>query len=523
MRPTTLLLAFGSLPFLLSTAATAQSLRAEFFGEPFGRLTDIASAPGDFGRLFTTEKTGKVKILSIPGGNLLGTFLDIGPMVDQDGEGGLLGLAFHPDYLNNGLFYVAYTTGMNQGDSIVSQFTVSAADPNSADVASEQVIWGPLPQTTSGHKAGDLEFGPDGMLYFSIGDGEAGGGDPSGRAQNPLDPRGKILRFDVDAPFPHVPVDNPFVGDPNGLDHIWALGFRNPFRMSVDPLTGDIYVGDVGQSTKEEVNFIPGGVGGLNFGWNCQEGTGCFGGCGQCGSPAFTDPIYEYDNGPSACAVIGGVIYRGSAIPDLVGRYMFTDLCTEEIRTFREVGGVATDVVLHTGVAPSMGQWNSLAAFGRDAAGEIYVLNHFSGEVFRIVSDCTPSVQNHCQTAANSVGPGALLSASGSTSISAANFQLRVVAASPGVSGLFYYGANAIEVPFGDGFRCVGGSTFRILPIAQTDASGNVNRDLNYNQPQTTSITPGSTWSFQFWYRDPMGPGGSGFNLTDGVTASFCP
>ena len=507
---------------LLAPQAPAQTLRTEFFGEPFGRITDIASIPGDPSRLFSVDKTGRIRILAVPSGNVIGTFLDISGMVDDDGEGGMLGLAFHPDYLTNGKFYVSYTTGVAQGDSMISEFTVSAGDPNQADPASETIVWGPLTQTSSGHKAGDLEFGPDGKLYYSIGDGDPAGGDSNGRAQNLMDPRGKILRFDVDQPFPHVPLDNPFVGDANALDHIWALGFRNPWRISVDPLTGDVYVGDVGQSAKEEVSFIPGGVGGLNFGWNCREGSGCFGGggCTDCGNPAFIDPVFEYDNGPVGCAVIGGVVYRGSAIPGFQGHYVFSDFCTEDVTSFRVVGGVATDIVAQTNMVPSSGSWNNLGAWGRDANGEIYVANHFGGQIFKVVGDCTGSVTKYCVTSPNSVGAGAIITGGGSTSIAANDLNLNVSGVGAHKFGLYYYGATQLSSPFGDGVRCVGAPSFRIRPIVQTNGNGFVSLPLDYSAPQAMSIAPGTVWNFQFWYRD-SGP--AGFNLSDAMEVSFCP
>ena len=501
----------------------AQSLRAEFFGEPFGRITDLAAPDGDSGRLFSADKPGRIRILSVPGGQVLGTFLDISPLVRDVGEGGLLGLAFHPDYASNGKFYVSYTTGVDQGDSILSEFRVSATDPDVADPASESIVWGPLPQFSAGHKAGDIEFGPDGMLYLALGDGDPAGGDAAGNAQNLADPRGKILRFDVDAPFPHVPADNPYVGQPGALELIWASGLRNPWRISIDPLNGDLYIGDVGQSGTEEINFAPGGVGGLNFGWNCREGSACFGGCTDCANPAFTDPLHSYDNGNEGCAVMGGIIYRGSAIPSMVGHYVYADLCLNEIWTLREDSGSATDLVLQQNIEPTSGQWRTLAVWGRDGNGEMYAANHFGGEVFRIVDGCDGSVQSYCQAAPNASGSGARLTHTGSLSLGANDFALEVDAAGAGRSGLFYYGTEQVGVPFGDGFRCVGGATVRLAPSATTDGSGAAVRPVDFQHPRNAVIVPGTSWHFQFWYRDPGGPGGSGFNLSDALAVTFCP
>jgi len=508
---------------LFSTSTSAQNLRAEFFAEPFGRITDIAAAPGDTERLFSADKTGRIKMVELATGDNMGTFLSITSLVDDDAEGGLLGLAFHPEYADNGKFYVSYTTGNGAGDSVISQFTVSANDPNQADAASEQIIWGPLHQNSGGHKAGDLEFGPDGMLYYSIGDGSPADGDADGRAQRLADPRGKILRFDVDLPYPHIPADNPFVGMPWAKGEIWALGLRNPWRISLDPVTGDLYIGDVGQSSREEIDFVPGGVGGVNLGWNCREGSNCVD-SGCCDDATFTDPIYDYDNSQQGCAVMGGVIYRGTQIPEFYGHYIFTDLCTEQIRSFKVVGGAMTEFVTHANIAPSSGSWNTLGTWGRDALGEIYVANHFGGQIFKITGDCPRDVTTYCTSTPNSASSGAVIDLLGTTSVTDNGAMLSVTAAGQNRPGIFFYGRSRIQAPFGDGFRCVGGQLFRHRPSVATDANGSVQQALNYALPQAgAAILPGTTRNFQFWFRDPTGPGGSGFNLSNAVEATFCP
>lgn len=483
----------------------------------------ITHAPGDASRLFVADKIGRIKI--VRGGAVVNpAFLDHSAFVNQVGENGLLGLAFHPAYASNGKFYISYTTGMDSGDSIISQFTVSASDPDMADPASEVIIWGPLPQQHVGHKAGDLHFGPDGKLYFSLGDGSMGG-DPDNHAQDLTDPRGKILRFDVDIPWPHIPTDNPFVGDPGALDEIWAYGLRNAFRISFDSGTGDLYLGDVGQSAREEISFVASGSsGGTNFGWNCREGTTCFsGGSCACSSPALTDPIFEYDHS-DGCSVIGGLVYRGTAIPGMVGRYLFADFCTWRMWSFEVVGGVATDLREHTADLDP-GNGTSLrypVAFGEDADGEVYVVNHYGGELWKVVPDC--SADNYCTANANSSGAPAAMTSTGSVSITSNDLTLFCTSAPSSQFGLFFYGPNQTKFPLGDGILCVTGSIFRLAPPILTTGTGTASRALDITSPPAPigQITPGSSWNFQFWFRDP-GVGTAGYNLSDGLSITFCP
>jgi glucose/arabinose dehydrogenase len=373
---------------LLPTAAQAQAFDlvrvAQFITEPVA----ATAPPGDNDRLFVVGNNGYVHL--IKNGSLLFTpFLDITSILQKVGEGGLLGMAFHPDYANNGYFYLSYTTGGPNGDSVISRFSVSSTNPDKADLESRVDIWGPLAQDQQIHRAGALHFGPDGMLYFSLGDGGPSG-DTNNNAQDIDDPRGSILRFDVDAPFPHVPADNPFAGATPGDDHIWAYGLRNPYRFGIDSLTGDLYIGDVGQSSWEEIDYLPATAQApLNFGWRCMEGSQCTGkpGCG-CAEASWTPPVHEYDHSAAGgCAVIGGTVYRGAAIPSMQGRYLFTDFCTAKLYSFVINNGQAADLIDHTpGLSPPDG--SSLGfpgGFGTDAQGEVYVFDYYGDEVFKLV------------------------------------------------------------------------------------------------------------------------------------------
>ncbi len=361
----------------------------------------VSAPPGDLDRLFVVSKLGFIRIIDLSTGIALPTpFLDISDIVTPGGERGLLDLRFDSDYDANGHFYVSYSLDPS-GATILARYTVSA-DPDVADPDSEVVLKS-IAQFTSGHNAGQIQFGPDGYLYFSTGDGSTGGAaDPMNNAQNPQLLLGKILRLDVNDPPDYIPPDNPFVGDPSTLDEIWALGLRNPWRFSFDRLTGEMYVGDVGKDAREEVNSEPpGGPGGRNYGWRCMEGTLCTGlaGC-TCNHPSLTLPVFEYDHAAPdfACAILGGYVYRGSALPDLAGRYFYADYCADYIRSFCYDGGSVTDERDHTDQLNPLGEVIEIGGFGEDPQGELYVVS-VAGTVWKIVpdSDCngdgTPDAQ----------------------------------------------------------------------------------------------------------------------------------
>ena len=343
----------------------------------------VTAAPGDTGRLFIVEQGGVIKILS--GGAVLPTpFLDISSIVLSGGERGLFSVAFHPDYDNNGYFFVNYTN--NSGDTVIARYGVSAGDPNVAN-ASSAVVLKTISQDFANHNGGQLQFGPDGYLYVGMGDGGSGN-DPLNHAQDASSLLGKLLRLDVDSPPDYIPVDNPYVGPGLPLDEIWAFGVRNPWRFSFDRLTGDLYIGDVGQSSLEEIDFQPAdSIGGANYGWRCMEGTGCTGltGC-TCNDPSLTLPIKTYATG-SDCSITGGYVYRGCAIPDLAGSYFYSDYCSSFIRTLRYVGGAVTDEHDRTAkLTPTQGSLSNVTSFGEDASGELYIVSH-NGDIFKIVPD----------------------------------------------------------------------------------------------------------------------------------------
>jgi glucose/arabinose dehydrogenase len=350
-------------------------------GLPSGlRLSEVASGlerpvfltapPGD-PRLFVVEQPGRVRV--IEDGRLLATpFLDIASRVSSGGERGLLGLAFHPDFASNGLFFVNFTDP--RGDTRIERFRVGA-DRNRADPASAKLILG-IAQPFANHNGGMLAFGPDRKLYVGMGDGGSGG-DPHGHGQNPGTLLGAMLRLDVDAGDPYaVPADNPFVGRAGARPEVWATGLRNPWRFAFDREAGMLYVADVGQNQWEEVSAVDAARGGLNFGWSIMEGAHCFR-ADSCDRAGLTLPVLEYPRS-EGCSVTGGYAYRGAAMPGLRGHFFYSDYCRGWIRSFRLAGGEAVDRREW-----EVGAVGSVSSFGEDSRGELYVLAH-GGAVYRL-------------------------------------------------------------------------------------------------------------------------------------------
>lgn len=326
-------------------------------------------------RLFVVEQAGVIRI--IQDGTLLDSpFLDIRDRVGSTQlEQGLLGLAFHPNYADSGVFFVNYTN--TAGDSINSRFTVDANDPNHANNGSETQLL-TYKQPYPNHNSGQIAFGPDGYLYIGVGDGGSAN-DPLGNGQDPGTLLGTILRLDVDpdADSYSIPDTNPFVGNGDQLNEIWAWGLRNPWRFSFDRLTGDLFIADVGQNLWEEVHFQPAeSAGGENYGWNILEGSNCFP-SDPCDSAGLELPIFEYTH-QEGCSITGGYMYRGSQYPELYGNYLVADYCQGTIwRLFPESSGDWSSSVVYDSTY-------IISSFGEDAAGELYVLDHTGGSLYQI-------------------------------------------------------------------------------------------------------------------------------------------
>ena len=430
---------------ILCERADAQSiLRAERIITGLTLPIYVTAPAGDTGRIFIIEQrvstTGRIRIYNLNTGTLNATpYLSISPL-STGSEQGLLGLAFHPNFMQNGYFYVNYTepavSGVSAGSTVIARYRATGGDPNAltADPASRQIVLR-IPQPDANHNGGWMDFGPDGHLYIATGDGGcfndttcASPNPPSafphvagGNAQSLTNLLGKILRIDVDGPdnipgnadddgFPAdpdrhyvVPANNPYVGVAGAQPEIFAHGLRNPWRCAFDRLTGDFWIADVGQDQREEINFVPAGtLSGRNFGWRCMEGTRCtsLSGC-TCNAGTLTLPIAEYRHSGSAgpitmtgCSITGGYVYRGSAIPCFQGNYIFADFCTPQIWSFALSGTTVVNAVNRTSELTVTGTpvIANIATFGEDAMGELYVTNRTNGAVFKIVardpSDC---------------------------------------------------------------------------------------------------------------------------------------
>lgn len=375
-----------TLALLLIQAVESQTLTISQFATGFSSPVGVENA-GD-NRLFVLQQRGLIKIVN-PNGSVNSTpFLDISNLVSQTGdERGLLGLAFHPDYENNGYFYINYTRSSN-GATRISRFSVNPSDPNTA-LANSEVEIITISQPYSNHNGGQIRFGPDGYLYIGMGDGGSSG-DPQNYAQNPMVFLGKMLRIDVDNGSPYsIPSSNPFSGSLSIENEIWAIGLRNPWRFNFDRCTGDLWIADVGQNAYEEIDFQPASsTGGENYGWRCYEGDHNYNtnGCGS--SSNYTFPVFEYaQSGSNGCSVTGGFVYRGGQFGSLFGGYLHTDYCSGKM-WFTEPDGNNgfTTSVLGTFLA------NQYTSFGEDYLGELYVVGRYNGILYKITAnECEPT------------------------------------------------------------------------------------------------------------------------------------
>jgi len=358
----------------ITAFSIAQEVHVELFKDGFASPVDIQNSGDD--RLFIVEQGGRIKILNSDGNTNPTPFLDISSLASSGSEKGLLGLAFHPDYSNNGYFFVNYTD--NSGDTQIARYTVDDSNPDIADPASAFLILN-VEQPYSNHNGGCIQFGPDGYLYIGLGDGGSAG-DPQNRSQNLETLLGKMLRIDIDNTEGGnnyaIPADNPFVGDPDAFDEIWAYGLRNPWRFSFDSLTDELWIADVGQGSNEEINKVFYEAPGLNYGWRCYEGSDPYNTSG-CPSPTeLTFPIAEYTHTGGNCSISGGYVYRGSIYSDISGLYFYADYCSGEIGTVDDTH----NQINHGDFGEN---WSS---FGEGYNGELYIAG-LSGSIYKITGD----------------------------------------------------------------------------------------------------------------------------------------
>lgn len=353
-------------------AAPVDGIQLGWVAGGFARPLFVTHAEDD--RLFVVEQQGTIRVVYADGVVDNTPFLNI---IDRTNsianEQGLLGLAFHPNYAENGRLFVNYTHA--DGSTVVSEFQVTA-DPNRADPTSERQII-KIAQPYQNHNGGMIEFGPDGYLYIGMGDGGSQN-DPENRAQNLESLLGKILRIDIDNGEPYgIPADNPFVNNPAARNEIWSVGWRNPWRFSFDTATGDMFIADVGQNDLEEISFNPSGVGGLNYGWRIFEGNNCY--LDDCSTPNLEPAIAQYDHAGGHCSVTGGYMHRGSENVALYGNYFYADYCSSQMWRLFPNGDGSYNVA-------ELDQLGFLvSSFGVDAAGEIYVVSQNGGEIYKIM------------------------------------------------------------------------------------------------------------------------------------------
>lgn len=357
---------------LLTTISFAQTISLQTFATGFSSPVAIVNA-GD-SRLFVVQRGGAIRILNANGTINATNFLTLtSSTIVSGGERGLLGLAFHPNYATNGYFYVNYTRA-SDGATVIARYSVSA-NPDVAEASSAQVLL-TIAQPFNNHNGGSLVFGPDGYLYIGMGDGGSGG-DPDNYGQNINSLLGKMLRIDVDSGSPYaIPAGNPYAGATQGADEIWAVGMRNPWKFSFDKQTGDLWIADVGQNAREEINKAASTAAGLNYGWRCYEANIPYNTNGCQSVSNYFMPVANYALGNGYCSITGGYVYRGSTYPNMVGKYFFSDYCSNRIGWVENNGGTITWSSLFSG---------NFVSFGEDINGELYIAGISNGTISKII------------------------------------------------------------------------------------------------------------------------------------------
>ncbi len=358
--------------FESAISQTTNAITIVSFATGFSNPVEITHAKDN--RLFIVQKGGLIRILNANGTKNVTPFLNVSNLISTAaGEQGLLGLAFHPNYKSNGLFFINYTN--TAGHTVIAKYSVSTADSNVANPLGNIILQ--IYQPYNNHNGGTIKFGSDGYLYIGMGDG-GNGGDPGNRAQNLDSLLGKMLRIDIDTTASYkIPSTNPYVGIA-GADEIWAAGLRNPWKFSFDRNTSDLWIGDVGQDDFEEINKATITQAGINYGWRCYEGNMVYNasGCGLIG--LYKTPYVAINQNSGACSMTGGYVYRGPTYSNLFGKYLFTDFCRSRIGLV----DASANVTFSTNYSGK-----AFSTFGEDAIGELYIADYSNGEVFKIVDN----------------------------------------------------------------------------------------------------------------------------------------
>jgi glucose/arabinose dehydrogenase len=486
----------------LSVAAAARAqttepiLEATFVAAGLSQPSLICAPPGDTNRLFVLELPGRIRVVK-NGVPLPTLFLDIQDKAEQGAQSGLLGMAFHPNYASNGWFYVYYA--ISGKSAMIERYTVSAGNPDVANpFTALPMLSGPIVDPVEFHMGGGMDFGPDGKLYVAVGDVRET--PASTCASQRLDTLlGKVLRLNDNGT---VPADNPFVGVPGARPEIWDLGLRAPFRLQFDVLSGDMYIGDIGETLREEIDRHPASTpGGMNFGWRVMEGELCTGAaqCAAypCPSPNYTLPLFSYAHFNHTCCVLGSGVYRGGTVPNLQGAYLYGDYCTADVFTLRMQGGVVTENNKLQILMPPGGQIEELVQVA-EVGGRLYLLDLAfggtnQGAIWRVGLPSFTSL-------------GGALGSPTFTGIGAAQagqqIWLTLKNAQPAAKVFLIVGIGVMNLPFKGGVM-VPAVDF-ILPGLYVNPVGTLT--LPFEWPN--GVPAGLSIVMQWWILDPSGPAG---------------
>ncbi|QDV09496.1 Soluble aldose sugar dehydrogenase YliI precursor [Planctomycetes bacterium Poly30] len=492
---------------------------------------DIQSRPGD-SRFFVAERNGRVKIV-VDGTPLGLPFADLSARVAVNGDTGLRSFAFAPDHPASGHVFLWYDAenGTDGVDGVLVRMTTMVGNEDRLDPASLVEVLR-VPQDGKSHGGGHIGFDPEGRLLLGIGDGKPGG-DPMCRAQDRSNLLGTMIRIDVSGALPYtIPADNPFIGMAGVRPEILHYGLRHPWKWCVDSSNGDLWIADVGEVQREEVDYIPAGGAGLNFGWPAVEGSTCFTGDGcavhpDCTEPTFTAPVFEYNHG-MGCSITGGRVAESTSVPDLNGAFVFTDFCSHRIWSARSDGAGSVNVIEHgVTVYPSGANLTLPVTFGIDGQGELLIADYVDGEIYRVAP--ADSLLAICDGMPNVAGPGASMTPAGSTILSRNDLVLNIAGTAPYTLGILFYGPGATSVPAGNGMRCVdpGGLSLFRAGVRVASGSGTMSFALDLESHPFNAglshVQAGSTWVFQAWYRDIGGPLGASTNFSGAIAARFRP